>query len=437
MRLRSAHDREILRLAVPALGALVAEPLYVLADTAVVGHLGTPQLGGVAVASSVLLTMYAVFVFLAYTTTASVARLRGAGDEREAAHQGVQGCWLALAVGVVLTAVGFAAAGPMLDLLGAGPGEATHPYALLYLRISLAGVVPMLVTFAGTGYLRGLQDTRTPLVVAAAAATGNLVLELLLVYGLGYGVGASALSTVVAQYAAGAVYVLRVAGDARQRGIGLRPDLAAVRRLAVVGVDLLVRTAALRGSLLLATAIASRLGPVPLAAHAIAFELWSALALVLDALAIAGQALIGRHLGAGSPVVAQQVARRLLALGLGSGVVLGLVVVALRGVLPGAFTDDARVAALTAFLLLVVGAVQPLNAVVFVLDGVLIGAGDARYLAVSMAGVALVFAAVAALVPVLGLGVGALWGALVVLMLGRAVTLYARFRSGAWAVSGR
>ena len=184
MRLRSEHDREILRLAVPALGALVAEPLYVLADTAVVGHLGTPQLGGVAVASSVLLTGYAVFVFLAYTTTASVARLRGAGDEREGAHQGVQGCWLALAVGVALTAVGYVAAAPVLDLLGAGPGEPTHPYALLYLRISLAGVPAMLVTFAGTGYLRGLQDTRTPLVGAAASAARNLGPELVLVYGL-------------------------------------------------------------------------------------------------------------------------------------------------------------------------------------------------------------------------------------------------------------
>ena len=412
----SPYDREIVRLALPALGALLAEPLYVLADTAVVGHLGTAQLGGLAVASSVLLTGYALFVFLAYATTASVARLQGGGHDREAAAQGVQGCWLALAIALPLTVAGLLCAGPLVAALGAGPGAATHPYAAVYLRISLLGVPAMLLTYAGTGYLRGRQDTRTPLVVAAATAAGNLALELWLIYGLGLGVGASAAATVVAQYAGAAAYLWRVGVDGRRRGVRLRPDPRAVRALAVVGGDLLVRTAALRASFLLATAVASRLGPVPLAAHAVAFEVWSALALGLDALAIAGQAMVGALLGGGDEAGARAVARRLLEWGVAGGVLAGLGVAALRPWLPGLFTADDRVAALSGFLLLVV-------------------AGDARYLARSMSAVALVYAGVAALVPVLGLGIGALWAALVVLMLGRAATLAVRLRGAAWTGS--
>jgi putative MATE family efflux protein len=316
--------------------------------------------------------------------------------------------------------------------LGAGPGTAAHPYALLYLRVSLAGVPAVLLTYAGTGYLRGLQDTRTPLVVAVGTAAGNLVLELVLVYGLGRGVGASAAATVVAQCAGAAVYLSRVAADARRRGVGLQPDAAAVRALAVVGGDLLVRTAALRAAFLLTTAVATRLGPVPLAAHAVAFEVWTGLALVLDALAIAAQALVGRLLGAGDPAGARAVSRRLLAWGVGGGVVVGLVLAALHTVLPPLFTADRRVAALTGFVLLLVAAMQPLNGLVFVLDGVLIGAGDARYLARSMAACALVFAGAALLVPALGLGIGALWAALTVLMLARGLTLALRFRGSAW-----
>lgn len=416
----------------PALGALIAEPLYVLADTAVVGHLGTPQLGGLAVASAVLLTGYGLFIFLAYATTAAVARLQGAGAGREAAHQGVQGCWLALLIAVPLVAVALVASGPLVAALGAGPGSPTHPYALRYLRISLLGVPAMLLTYAGTGYLRGRQDTVTPLVVAAATATGNLALELVLVYRLGLGVGASAAATVLAQYAGAVAYLLRVGADARRLGVRLGPDLVAVRALARVGSDLLVRTAALRGSFLLATAIATRLGPVPLAAHAVAFEVWSALALGLDALAIAGQAMVGRALGAGDAARARAVSARLLEWGVVGGTAAGLALATLRPVLPALFTGDPEVAALSTFLLLVVAVMQPLNAVVFVLDGVLMGAGDSRYLARSMVVVALVYAAAAGLVPLLGLGVGALWAALAVLMLGRALTLTRRFRGSAW-----
>jgi len=427
-------DREILRLALPALGALAAEPLYVLADTAVVARMGTPQLGGLAIASTLLLTGSALFVFLAYGTTASVARLLGAGQDRAAAHEGVQGLWLGALLGTAV-AVAAAVAGPVLvEVMGAA-GE-VRGHALVYLRVSLIGLPGLLVTFAGTGYLRGLQDTRTPLVVTVVAVAANLALELVLVYGLDQGIGASAASTVVAQGGAAAVYVVRVTRDVRARRVGVAPDPAALRRLARVGWDLFVRTAALRLSLTLGTAVAARSGTAALGAHQIAFELWSFLALVLDAVAIAGQALVGRLLGAGDADGARAAGRRMLRWGLVAGAVAGVVIAALRGVLPRLLTDDAAVVAVCATLLVVVAALQPVNALVFVLDGILIGAGDLRFLARAMVLAAAVFVPAALAVLALDLGVVWLWGAIGLLMAARLAALVVRFAGPAWQVTG-
>jgi putative MATE family efflux protein len=431
---RSPLDREIARLAVPAFGALIAEPLYVLTDTAVVGHLGTPQLAGLAVASSVLLTLYAVFIFLAYGTTAAVSRLLGAGNEREAAHQAVQSMWLALFIVLALIVVGLALSGPLVDWMGAEGAVRTN--ALVYLRISLAGVPAMLLVLAGAGYLRGLQDTRTPLAVAAGTAAANLVLEVALIYGLGQGIGASALATVLAQTAGAAVYVRRVGWAARRFGTDLAPHPASLVALARVGRDLLVRTAALRAALVVATAVAARLGPVDVAAHQIAFEIWNVLALGLDAIAIAGQAMVGRALGAGDGAAARDAGRRMIEWGVALGVLVGVLVALLRTVLPHLFTDDAEVLALAGFLLLWVAALQPVNAVAFVLDGVLIGAGDMRFLAWAMIFAAAVFIPAALLVLALDAGIGWLWASLGLLMVTRSSTLLARFASGRWVVLG-
>lgn len=428
------HDREILRLALPTLGALVAEPLYVLADTAVVGHLGTPQLGGLAIAGTLLLTGFALFIFLSYGTTAAVARLLGAGDVRAAAHQGVQGLWLALLIGLALVAVALPLAAVLVDLMGAGAEVRVH--ALTYLRISLLGVPALLVMEAGLGYLRGLQDTRIPLLVTGAAFAANLVLELTLIYGLGFGIGASALSTVLAQVAAAAFYVRRIAADARDRGVPVRPDPAALRLLAVVGRDLFLRTAALRLSLTLLTAIAARLGTVELAAHQIAFQVWSALAIALDAIAIAGQALTGRLLGAGDALGARAAALRMMAWGLAAGVLFAVGIALARTALPQLFTDDPQVIALCAFLLWFVAALQPVNALAFVLDGILIGAGDMAFLARAMALAAAVFVPAALLVPALDLGIGWLWAAVGLLMATRSAVLLGRFAGGRWQVTG-
>jgi putative MATE family efflux protein len=428
------HDREILRLAVPAFFTLIAEPLYLLADTAVVGHLGTSQLGGLAVASSILLIGYSLFIFLAYGTTAAVARLVGADQHPEAAHQAVQGMWLALGAGVGCAAVGFVFADPLVRLLGAEGAVATN--ALVYLRISLVGFPALLVALSGTGYLRGLQDTRTPLFVAIGSSLFNLVLEVVLIIGLGYGIGASAGATVVAQYCAAGLYVWWVVRAVRLHRVGLGPHPPSIARLAVVGRDLFVRTAALRGSFVVATAVAARLGTTDLAAYQIGFQVWNFLALGLDAVAIAAQVLVGRFLGADDAEEARLASKRMLEWGVGLGVVLGIGVAVLHGVIPHVFTSDPSVVALTSFCLLWVAVMQPLNGVVFTLDGVLIGAGDQRYLATAMAISAAVFVPAAGAVLATDAGLGWLWAALALFMVVRAATLLVRYRDRRWARTG-
>ena len=433
-RLRSPYDREIARLAIPAFGALVAEPLYVLTDTAIVGHLGTPQLGGLAVASTILLTLHSVFIFLAYGTTAAVSRLLGAGDDREAAHQAVQSLWLGGLIGVVLVAVGFVASDVLVSAMGATGDVKAN--ALVYLRISLLGVPALLLVMAGTGYLRGLQDTRTPLVIAVGTGALNLVLEVVFVYGFDRGIGASALTTVAAQWVAAGIYLQRVGRAGAGQGVDFRPHPASLRRLGAVGRDLLVRTIALRASLVVATAVATRMGTVEVAAHQIAFELWSFLAMALDAIAIAGQALVGRALGAGDGRSARGAGRRMIEWGVVFGVVVGVAVLAVRTVLPHLFTDDPEVIALAAFVLLWLAVLQPVNAVAFVLDGILIGAGDMRFLAWAMVGAAAVFVPAAIAVSATGAGIGWLWASLGLLMTTRVVTLGARFAGDRWIVLG-
>ena len=423
-------DREIVRLAVPALGALAAEPLYVLVDTAIVGHSGTPQLGGLAVASTLILSGYTVFIFLAYGTTGTVARLLGAGHRERAAAQGVQAMWLALGIGGALALAGLLAASPLVSAMGA-TGDVAR-YARTYFLISMVGLPSLTLVLAGTGYLRGLQDTRTPLLVALGSSIGNLVLELVFVFGLDLGVAGSAWSTVIAQTAAAGVYVAVVGRHVVANGVAVRPDRRALAALSRLSADLFVRTVALRAALIAVTAAATRLGTVDVAAHSIAFELWSFLALVLDSLAIAAQAMIGRLLGGGNAEGAREVGRRLLQWGVALGVLFGVIVLALHTVLPNVFTDDQRVAHLAAFLLLFVAALQPLSAVVWVLDGVLIGAGDLRFLAYAMVGVAAVLGTGVALVLVLGAGIGWLWASLAAMQLGRFVLLTARWRTTAW-----
>ncbi len=427
-------DREILRLAFPALGALTAEPLYVLADTAVVGHLGTPQLGGLALASSLILIAFAVFIFLAYGTTAAVARLLGAGEHRQAAHQAVQSIWLAALVGVVISIVGLLLAEPLVDMMG-GEGDVRR-FALTYFRISMAGIPPMLMGLAGVGYLRGLQDTKRPFIVAIVTAVFNLVLELVLIYGLDYGIGASALSTVIAHWISAGIFCWWIANAVAEHDISLLPDRRTITKLAGAGFDLLMRTTAMRGGLLITLAVAARIGTDDLAAHEISFQIWSVLALSLDAVAIAAQAMIGRALGSGDADVARELGRRMIQWGWWAGVLLGIVVLVTSPVIPAIFSDDPAVTALTAFLLIHVALWQPLNGIVFALDGILIGAGDLRFLAYAMWVASMVLVGGAFGVLWLNLGIGWLWGAIGAWMFVRAATLMWRFSTESWQITG-
>ena len=431
---RRRHDREIVALAVPAFGALVAEPLFVMADSAIVGHLGTAQLAGLGVASALLTTAVSVFVFLAYATTAAVSRRVGAGDLQAAIRQGMDGIWLALLLGGAVIALVLPLAPGIVDLFGASATAA--PYATTYLRISALGIPAMLVVLAATGVLRGLQDTKTPLYVAVAGFIANAGLNAGLVYGAGLGIAGSAWGTVLAQWGMAAVYLRVVIRGARRHGASLRPDAAGIRASAQAGVPLLVRTLSLRAILMIATAVAARLGDADIAAHQIILSLWSLLAFALDAIAIAGQAIIGRYLGADDTRGAREACRRMVQWGIATGVALGLLVVAARPLFLPLFTSDSVVKDTALPALLMVALSQPICGIVFVLDGVLMGAGDGPYLAWAMVITLAVFSPVALLVPTLGGGLTAIWAAMTLMMTVRMVTLWLRARSGRWIVTG-
>ncbi|MEV5337310.1 MATE family efflux transporter [Streptomyces sp. NPDC052676] len=431
---RRQHDREIVTLAVPAFGALVAEPLFVLADSAIVGHLGTAQLAGLGVASALLTTAVSIFVFLAYATTAAVARRVGAGELQSAIRQGMDGIWLALLLGAGVIAVVLPTAPALVDLFGAS--DTAAPYATTYLRISALGIPAMLVVLAATGVLRGLQDTRTPLYVAIAGFVANGVLNAGLVYGADLGIAGSAWGTVIAQWGMATAYLVVVVRGARRHGASLRPDAAGIKASAQAGVPLLVRTLSLRAILMIATAVAARLGDADIAAHQIILSLWSLLAFALDAIAIAGQAIIGRYLGAGDAQSARDVCRRMVQWGIAVGLVLGLLVIVSRPLFLPLFTSDSAVKDAALPALLVVALSQPISGVVFVLDGVLMGAGDGPYLAWAMVLTLAVFTPVALLVPSLGGGLTALWLAMTLMMTVRMATLWVRTRSGRWVVTG-
>ncbi|MFF1709876.1 MATE family efflux transporter [Streptomyces sp. NPDC058268] len=431
---RRQHDREIIALAVPAFGALVAEPLFVMADSAIVGHLGTAQLAGLGVASALLTTAVSVFVFLAYATTAAVARRVGAGDLQAAIRQGMDGIWLALLLGAAVIAVVLPAAPSIVELFGAS--DTAAPFAITYLRISSLGIPAMLVVLASTGVLRGLQDTKTPLYVAIGGFVANGVLNVALVYGAGLGIAGSAWGTVIAQCAMAAVYLFVVVRGAKSHGASLRPDAAGIRACAQAGAPLLVRTLSLRAILMIATAVAARLGDADVAAHQIILSLWSLLAFALDAIAIAGQAIIGRYLGANDPQGARDVCRRMVQWGIASGVALGVLVVLARPLFIPLFSSDSVVQDAALPALVVVAISQPICGIVYVLDGVLMGAGDGPYLAWAMLATLAVFAPVALLVPTLGGGLTAVWAAMALMMAVRMVTLWLRTRSGHWIVTG-
>jgi putative MATE family efflux protein len=435
MSARPSLNREILRLAVPALGALIAEPAFLIVDAALVGHLGTTPLAGLGIAGAVLQTIVGLMVFLAYSTTPAVARRFGAGQPGEAVSVGVNGMWLALGLGAVLAVVGAVSSPWLVSLFGAS--DAVAAQANEYLVISMWGLPAMLIVFAATGLLRGMQDTMTPLWIAGLGFGANALLNWLFIYGLGWGIAGSAAGTVTAQWGMVAAYALVVRRLANRHSASLRAQRAGIRSTATSGGWLFLRTVSLRVALLATVGIATGIGTEELAGWQIVFTIFSAAAFALDALAIAAQALIGKELGAGDEQQVHRVLARTVAWGAWFGVVVGGLIAASSGVLGIVFTGDPEIAALVQPALLVLAVAQPIAGVVFVLDGVLMGANDARYLAIA-GGLNLVpFLPALWIIAATGVDgiAGLVWLAVAffgVYLLARLGTLGWRVRSGRW-----
>lgn len=430
--LRSRYDREIFRLALPALGALAAEPLYLLVDTAIVGHLGRPQLAALGIAFTILGGLFAVFNFLQYGTTAQVARAGGAGESETARRLGAQAVWLSLGFGIAVSVLVAALAAPLVSLMG-GEGEAAD-YAVTYLRIAAVGFPAAFLALGGQGYLRGVADLRTPLAIVFAGNVVNLVLEVLFVYGFGWGIEGSAWGTAIAQLGMGAAFIVVIVRQLQPGEARVRLRLA--RRVLSLGKWIFLRTTALMGSFVLAGAVATRFGEASIAAHQVAFQLWIFLALVLDSVAIAGQIIVGRELGGGRRDEAYGAGERMIWLSVALGGGFAALMLVLSSALPKAFTGDVAVLDEAALLWPLFVLMQPLNGAVFALDGILIGAGDGPFLAASMVVAFLACAAVLLGALAWDWGIRGVWAALVVLILVRLTLMTARFRRGRWLVTG-
>ncbi|RJQ82886.1 MATE family efflux transporter [Pseudonocardiaceae bacterium YIM PH 21723] len=423
--------RRVIGLALPALVVLAAEPLYILVDTAVVGHLGRLPLSGLAVGGVLLAAMSTQLTFLAYGTTARASRLFGAGRRAEAVGEGVQATWVALGIGVIITLIAELLLGPLTRLL-AGPGE-TAVAAAQWLRIALPGVPLILITMAGNGWMRGVQDTRRPLLYTIAGTGLSAVLNPILVYGLGWGLEGSAVANVLAQLVAAGLFLRALLAE----GVALRPQWSIMRAQLVMGRDLVLRTAGFQACMLSVSAVAARFGAAAVGGGYVVNQLWFTLALIMDAVAIAAQSLVGAELGAGRADTARGFARRISGYGLLLGCGFAVLFAALYDVAPRLFTQDAAAidAAQSIWWLFV--AALPFAGVVFALDGVLLGAGDAAFLRnLTLFGGLVVFLPMIWASLAFGWGLPGIWAGQGLFILTRLVGCGWRTWSGRWAVVG-
>jgi putative MATE family efflux protein len=428
-----ASARRIAGLALPALVVLAAEPLYVLVDTAVLGHLGAVPLAALAVGGPVMTLVAWIGTVTAYGTTGRAARRFGYGDRAAAVAEGVQASWLALVVGVLVAVVVQVVAGPLAGTLAGGESPEVADGAALWLRVAALGAPGLLLAAAGNGWMRGVQDTRRPVYFVLGPNLFSAVLCPVLVYPAGLGLVGSAIANAVAQTLCGLLFATALVAER----VPLAPQPRVIRQQLVLSRDLLIRGAAFQVSFLSATSVAARFGVAAVGAHQIALQLWFFTALLLDALAIAAQSLVGAALGAGDAVSARLLARRVAVAGGLCGVVLAAILGAGTGIIPGWFSADQQVRdqALLAWPWFV--AMQPLAGVVFALDGVLIGAGDVRCLRnLTVVGALGGFLPAIWLSHVLGLGLGGIWAGLMVFTVFRLVGLLLRIRSGRWLVLG-
>ncbi len=431
---KTSLNRKILALALPALGSLIAEPLLTMADSILVGHVGTSQLAGLAIGSTVLTLVVGICVFLAYTTTAVTGRAMGAGERAQGLRLGVQGMWLGALLGAMLAAFLIICAPQIIGYFGAG--QQVGIFAVLYLRVSAPGLVAMLSILAANGVLRGLLDTRTPLLVTTSGAVLNVPVSAFLIFGCSLGVAGAGAGTAISQFFMAIWLWIVVIKKLRQEGVSARPHLKLIFRSGLHGVPLVFRSLFLQGAIVVTTWQAARFGAVTLAGYQILKTLWTLAAFGLDALAIAAQALLANALGEGDKQKIRSLIAQLNRWALIFGTLIGVVFAASSRLLPHLFTSDTQVLTVTTTGIIVVGLVQPLAALTYIYDGYLIGADDSKYLAGAMAVVFISYLPAVLLVGFLPAGnvaLAGLWGVYGVIFIGgRAASLWLRIRTDAW-----
>jgi putative MATE family efflux protein len=430
-----AGGRQVAQLALPALGVLAAEPLYLLFDTAVVGRLGALSLAGLAIGGLILGMVGSQLTFLSYGTTARSARYFGADDRASAVAEGVQATWLGLGLGVLIVVVVQATAVPVVSAI-AGSADIARA-ALPWLRIAILGAPAILVSLAGNGWLRGVQDTVRPLRYVVTGFGLSALLCPLLVYGwLGLPrleLAGSAVANLAGQWLAALLFGHALLAER----VVLRPNRAVLRAQVVLGRDLVVRTLAFQVGFVSAAAVAARFGAAAVAAHQVVLQLWNFLALVLDSLAIAAQSLVGAALGAGDVPLARAVARRVTVWSTIAAGALSAAFAAGSTVLPELFTDDNSVLAAIGVPWWFLVAQLPFAGIVFALDGVLLGAGDAAFMRTATVVSALVgFLPLTWLSLMFGWGLAGIWSGLSMFIALRLIFVGWRAASGRWAVTG-
>ena len=417
-------NRRILALAIPTFGQLIAEPAFALIDTAVVGHVGDSALAGLSVGSTIVLTVAGLCVFLAYGTTSRVARLMGAGKRREGLEAGISGLWLALTIGIVVSVVLFVFARPICMWMGANGGALDD--AVVYLRAVVFGLPGMLLVYAANGIFRGLAKVTITLVAAIAGAVLNTILDVTLILGCGWGVFGSGVGTLIAQWFMAVVLIGPALLWAHQEGASLRPRVRSMKASMGDGLMLFVRTLALRACLMAAVMLAARMGVLVLAAYQVVNSTWNFVLNMLDAIGIAGQSLVAVEIGAKRPQQALRMTKAAGRAGLVAGIVIGVGLIVLGMIAPPLFSASEPVRMLITVGMVVVGATLPLSGWMWAIDGILIGAGDYRYLAVTCIITACIYLPCLAGIGVLCNGsavpdtvrMAALWAAVTLLFIG-------------------
>ena len=435
----SGTYKALFALALPTFGQLIAEPTFILIDTAIVGHVGESALAGLALGSTIILTAVGLCIFLAYATTSQVAHLFGAGKQREGLQAGIDGMWLALAIGVVLSIVLLIGAEPLCWLLG-GRG-ADLDQGVVYTRAVVLGAPGMLIVYAANGLYRGLQKIWITLAVAVAGAILNTVLDVLFVIAMGWGVGGSGFATFIAQWFMGICLVIPAIGWARKQNVSLRPRGRGIAASGRDGLPLFVRTLALRCGLVATVIAAASLGTAVLAGYQIVNASWNFMVNLLDSVAIAGQTMVGAELGARRFEDARRLTKMSMRSGLLVGIVAGAAFALIGVVAPQAFSPDTEVQQLAAVGMVITGITLPLQSWMWAMDGILIGAGDFRYLAWTCSVITIVYVcvlavltcAIAPMMPDAAFRCALIWIAFdLVLMGGRAITNGLRIRTDAW-----